>query len=121
MDTSLASVVQTQQASRCKHEPIAVTGIGCVFPGAVGANSFWAALAQGLCSVGPIPAQRWDSTQLPASTARYAAFIAHPEYFDAAFFGISPKEAAALDPRQRLALQVAWWALEDAAIPPDSL
>ncbi len=41
--------------------------------------------------------------------------------FDADFFGITPREAAAMDPQQRMLLEVAWEALEHAGIPPDSL
>ncbi|MFC5498084.1 aminotransferase class III-fold pyridoxal phosphate-dependent enzyme [Caenimonas terrae] len=101
--------------------PVAVVGIGCAFPGAVGAGAFWSRLLQGACAVAPVPRERWDASLLPPSAARFAGFIDDADCFDAGFFGISPREAAALDPRQRLALQVAWWALEDAAIAPDSL
>ena len=41
--------------------------------------------------------------------------------FDADFFGVSPREAEAMDPQQRVLLEVAWEALEHAGIPPDSL
>ena len=44
-----------------------------------------------------------------------------PDEFDAEFFSISPREAAAMDPQQRLLLEVAWEALEDAGIPPQTI
>ena len=118
--TSAAGARSTTPSAH-RHEPVAVVGIGCVFPGAVGAAAFWSRLLQGDCAIGPVPAQRWDPSLLPASAARFAGFIEDADCFDAGFFGISPREAAALDPRQRLALQVAWWALEDAGIAPESL
>ena len=52
---------------------------------------------------------------------RHAHFIDDVDVFDNEFFGISPVEAAALDPQQRLVLQSAWRAIEDAAIDPRSL
>lgn len=100
---------------------IAITGMSCVFPGAPGIEAFWALLEREACAVGPVPPDRWDVARLPASAAPFAGFIDDAACFDPAFFGISPKEAAALDPRQRLTLQLAWWALEDAGIAADSL
>ncbi|BBB61816.1 hypothetical protein UNDKW_3543 [Undibacterium sp. KW1] len=100
---------------------IAVIGMSCVFPGAANIEAFWSLLEQEACAVRPIPPERWDAAELPASAAPYAAFIDDAACFDPAFFGISPKEASALDPRQRLTLQLAWWALEDAGIAADSL
>ncbi|MBI1773532.1 MAG: polyketide synthase, partial [Burkholderiales bacterium] len=100
---------------------IAVIGMSCVFPGAANIEAFWSLLEQEICAVKCIPPERWDAADLPASAAPYAGFIDDAACFDPAFFGISPKEAFALDPRQRLSLQLAWWALEDAGIAADSL
>ncbi|MDE2430886.1 MAG: type I polyketide synthase, partial [Burkholderiales bacterium] len=107
--------------SKSKNVPIAVIGMACVFPGAPDVDTFWALLEQGQCAVKAVPPNRWDVSNLPESAARFAGFIDDADCFDPAFFGISPKEAAALDPRQRLSLQVAWQALEDAGIAPDGL
>ncbi len=75
-----------------------------------------------------VPAARWDidrfhSPRLRPGTmnTRYAHFIDDADQFDHEFFGISPVEAAALDPQQRLVLQSVWRALEDAAIDPRAL
>ncbi|MFO0727907.1 MAG: SDR family NAD(P)-dependent oxidoreductase [Myxococcota bacterium] len=112
-------------------DSIAVIGIGCRFPG--GASSprrFWDFLTQGKSAVVEVPKERWDHRRYydpdpskPGKTyVRAAGFLEEPiDSFDAAFFGISPREAAVLDPQQRLLAEVAWEAMEDAGLPPDSL
>jgi phthiocerol/phenolphthiocerol synthesis type-I polyketide synthase D len=111
-------------------EPIAVVGIGCRFPGNVtGPESFWRLLANGEDGIAEVPADRWDVDAFydpdPSApgrmTTRWGGFIPDAGGFDADFFGIAPREAAAIDPQQRLLLEVAWEALENAGIPADSL
>ena len=111
-------------------EPIAVVGIGCRFPGKVtGPDSFWQLLIDGVDTIGEVPPDRWDADAFydpdPAAsgrmTTKWGGFIADPDAFDADFFGITPREAVAMDPQHRLLLEVAWEALEHAGIPPDSL
>jgi rifamycin polyketide synthase modules 1, 2 and 3 len=111
-------------------EAIAVVGIGCRFPG--GADSpeaFWELLLSGRNAVTEVPADRWDvdafydpDPDVPYRTyARHGAFVGDVRGFDAALFGITPREAAAIDPQHRLLLETAWHALEHANIAPDSL
>jgi acyl transferase domain-containing protein/NAD(P)-dependent dehydrogenase (short-subunit alcohol dehydrogenase family)/acyl carrier protein len=108
-------------------EPIAITGIGCRLPG--GAHDFssaWSFFREGRDAVGPVPPDRWDASahaRTPSGRVvpQTGAFLEGVDRFDADLFGISPREARAMDPQQRLLLEVAWAALEDAGVPPDTL
>lgn len=111
------------QARNRAVEPIAIVGMGCRFPG--GANSpeaYWDLLIKGRDAVSEVPPDRWNLEQLFDPTpgapgkmyTRWGGFLDDIDQFDPAFFGLSAREAAAMDPAQRLALEVAWEALEDA-------
>lgn len=111
-------------------EPVAVIGVGCRLPGSVnGPESFWQLLIEGRDAVGEVPSDRWDADafydpdpQAPGKmTTKWGGFVDDVAGFDADFFGITPREAEAMDPQQRILLEVAWEALEHACLPPDSL
>lgn len=108
---------------RARREPIAIVGMGCRLPGSVSsAESLWQFLASGGTGIGEIPGSRWDLAEFyhpdPEAAGRmnvrHAALIEGAREFDPYFFGISPREAALMDPQQRIFLEVAWEALEDA-------
>jgi acyl transferase domain-containing protein/acyl carrier protein len=101
-------------------EPVAVIGMGCRFPGAVdGSDAFWRLLIEGRDAIRPRPPGRWRACagDVPAQ----GGFLEDVEGFDAGFFAIAPREAAAMDPQHRLLLEVAWEALEHAAVDPSRL
>ena len=100
-----------------KHEPIAVVGMGCRFPGANNLEEFWQLLKDGRDTITDA-VDRWHN--LDIQTAR-GGFVPHLKEFDPSFFRIAPREAASIDPQQRLLLEVSWEALEDAAIPADKI
>lgn len=111
-------------------EPIAIVGIGVRFPGKVtGAESFWRLLCEGADATSEVPATRWhwESVYNPEPGTpgklytRRGGFLENIELFDAPFFGISPREAAKADPQQRILLEVAYEALEDAGLPLERL
>ena len=110
-------------------EPIAIIGMACRFAGAASLEEFWQILVEGRDTVTEVPPDRWDANALydpdadaPGKIkARLGGFLRDLDRFDAAFFGISPREAPHVDPRQRLMLEVAWEALEDAGIPAETL
>ncbi|WP_345054388.1 type I polyketide synthase, partial [Streptomyces rameus] len=98
-------------------EPIAVVGMAGRFPQAPDTDRLWTLLMERGDAIGPVPAERWDTSQ-PLDPERdiqaVGGFLDGVDHFDAAFFGVSPREAAALDPQQRVLLEVVWRTLEDA-------
>jgi acyl transferase domain-containing protein/surfactin synthase thioesterase subunit len=103
---------------------IAIIGIACRFPGASTADVFWRNLIDGVESI-----SRFSDEELLAAGVE-ARLVGDPHYvkaapiladhdgFDAAFFGYAPREARLMDPQQRLFLEVAWEAFEDAGYDP---
>lgn len=105
----------------------AIVGIGCRFPGGVTSlEGLWNVLSGGKDVVTSVPGERFDLARYwhPDRKASgrtcsvSAGIVGDVKKFDAAFFGMSPKEAEALDPQQRMMLEMAWEAFEDAGIAP---
>ncbi|MBX2802935.1 MAG: SDR family NAD(P)-dependent oxidoreductase [Myxococcales bacterium] len=115
---------------KAKGEPIAIVGAGLRLPGGVrDLASYWTLLIEGVDAVGRVPADRWDAARYTSADpdapgkmiTDQGGFLGDVATFDPAFFGISPREALEMDPAQRLLLEVAWEALENAALDPSSL
>jgi polyketide synthase PksN len=110
-------------------EPIAIVGLAGRYPKAATLRELWDKLAQGVDCISEIPAQRWDHARFleegrgkPGKTySKWGGFIDGVDEFDPMFFGITPREAAAIDPQERLFLQTAWHAVEDAGYTRESL
>lgn len=112
---------------------IAIIGIGCRFPGgADDPDSFARMLFDGVDAVGEVPADRWDwrdwtprdgeaPDSIGRNRSRWGGFLSGIDLFDAAFFGIPPKDAAFMDPQQRLLLETSWRAVEAAGMDVTSL
>ena len=105
--------------------PIAVIGAGCHLPGGVATpEELWRLLESGIDATRDI--ERWDMGAIydpirgtPGKTyTRRAALLDAPEMFDAAFFGLTSREARELDPQHRLLLETAWEAFEHAGRNP---
>jgi acyl transferase domain-containing protein/thioesterase domain-containing protein/NAD(P)-dependent dehydrogenase (short-subunit alcohol dehydrogenase family)/acyl carrier protein len=124
--TSSDATVLPAQAS----DPIAIVGLGFRLPGGQdgplsGPGQLWRFLASRGEAVGEVPASRWswyfERAHAVLPVTRRAAVLRDVAGFDAEFFGISPGEATAMDPQQRMLLEVSWEALEHAGLPPRSL
>ncbi|GHG43888.1 MULTISPECIES: type I polyketide synthase [Amycolatopsis] len=100
-------------------EPIAVIGMSCRFPGAPDVEAYWKLLREGRAAeVGPVPGGRFDHAP---DTGRRGAFLSEVDGWDAGFFGYAPQEALRLDPQQRLLMELAWEAMDDAGTPAPRL
>jgi acyl transferase domain-containing protein/NAD(P)-dependent dehydrogenase (short-subunit alcohol dehydrogenase family)/acyl carrier protein/SAM-dependent methyltransferase len=114
-----------------REEDIAIIGLSGVYPGAADLDEFWKNLEAGKSSVTEIPASRWDWRDYyhpdpeqagnGRSYCKWGAFLEDFDKFDPLFFGISPREAEVTDPQERLFLQTAWSAIEDAGYTPRGL
>ena len=103
--------------------PIAIIGMACRLPGGLNnPQQFWDALLEGRDVIGPMPEARQElRTEGDGDFRWQAGFLEDIDRFDAGFFRISPKEAEWLDPQQRLLMEIAWTALEDAGIAPNTV
>ncbi|UWF47088.1 SDR family NAD(P)-dependent oxidoreductase [Pseudomonas sp. N3-W] len=99
------------------YEPIAIVGVSGRFPGADSVDQLWENWAEGTSAIQAASACRGlraDSAGFASQSRLYGGFIDDVEAFDPLFFELSPQEAAVIDPQQRLFLQAAWHAFEDA-------
>ena len=119
-----------EQHQHAQREPAAIIGMACRFPGGASSpEAFWRLLEEGRDAITAGGEARWHLTGSDLEgledglrqPARWGGFLEQVESFDAAFFGVSPAEAAAMDPQQRLALELAWEGLEHAGLPASRL
>lgn len=111
-------------------QPLAVIGLSCRLPGGAGPEEFWQSMADGHDSTSGFPVERHPvdgfyhpDPDNPGTAYTLAGhFLDGPvDAFDPTVFGISPREAAGMDPQQRLVLELAWEAMENACLPPTEL
>jgi acyl transferase domain-containing protein len=103
-------------------EPIALIGAACRFPGRVNdLDSYWRLLENGVDAVTAVTAERRALGGWKSGDRWQAGLLDNIDQFDARFFGISAREAATMDPQQRLVLEVSWQALEDSGHAPGAL
>lgn len=120
-----------RQLANAAREPIAILATACRLPGGVAnAEALWELVANGVDAIGPLPSDRgWQLDELLQSRGEtrvtpgmwQGGFLEDANAFDAAFFGISDREAMAMDPQHRLLLETTWEVIENAGILPGSL
>jgi acyl transferase domain-containing protein len=111
------------------YKPVAITGIACRLPGADSPAKLWKILTDGTDPIRETPASRWkidDYYHAAPGTpgkmyVRRFGFIDGIDQLDSYLFGISPRDAARMDPQHRLMLEVSWEALEHAGVAPSAL
>ncbi len=115
-----------ESAATHNEKGIAIVGVAGRFPGARTVKDFWRNLTEGvegiqfasteeLTAAGVDPGLMAHPDYVPA-----AGRVHEPDYFDASFFGFSAREAEIIDPQQRVFLECAWDALEDAGCDASS-
>ena len=97
---------------------VAIVGAACKYPGAESLDELWKLVSMAQSMDGKVPHQRYDPADLrqgpPQAKDLNGNFVSGVDQFDYAFFGISPREAMYMDPQQRIALQVAYRAVESS-------
>lgn len=130
--TPAAALVPRDRSSHddsARAEPLAVVGLAGRYPGARTPQQLWEVLAEGEDRATAVPADRWDHTAYfdarrgtPGRTySRWGAFCEGVAEFDAGFFHFDDRQAELTDPHERLLLQTAWEAVEDAGHTPEGL
>ncbi|KAF2656381.1 ketoacyl-synt-domain-containing protein [Lophiostoma macrostomum CBS 122681] len=113
-----------------QNEDIAVIGMACRLPGGISSpNDFWQVLEQGVDATSDVPTDRWDAQEIydanpeiqGKSYCQRGGFLDSVDEFDAKFFGISPKEARAMDPAHRVMLETSWEGCEHAGYTLEQL
>ncbi|SJN54914.1 Erythronolide synthase, modules 1 and 2 [Vibrio ruber DSM 16370] len=117
--------VSASSATSEADDAVVIVGMACRFPGGVETlEQFWQMLCEGRDGITKVPATRWDNSiffdpqvAVPGKmNTRWAGLTDHIDQFDPALFGISPYEAAEVDPQQRMLLETSWRLLEHAGV-----
>jgi acyl transferase domain-containing protein/acyl carrier protein/SAM-dependent methyltransferase len=110
-----------QKEDRSPAKDIAIIGISGRYPGSETLEEYWQNLKEGRNCIREIPGERWNPEDFTAACySKWGGFINDADKFDPLFFNISPREAAGMDPQERLFLETAWALFEDAGYTRDT-
>jgi len=117
------------ESESISHAPIAIVGLSGRYPEAPNIETYWQNLRDGKDCIVEVPKERWDWREFYSGdpnnnglhSSKWGGFIEGVDEFDPIFFNISPREAEYIDPQERLFLQHAWMAVEDAGYTRASL
>lgn len=126
--SSKASASKLKPRRAAAGQDVAIVGIGCRFPEAENYSSYWNNMINHVNSVKPISYERWQNGRYGLKNeadlgwdneqfVKYCASLSGIDKFDNAFFNLSPREVASMDPQQRILLEETWHCLEDSGIP----
>ena len=120
-----SNISKIKLSDGAENKDIAIVGMSGRFPGAKDVDEFWDNLSKGVEAVSFFTDEELSKAGVADALlnnpdyVKARAVLDKAEYFDAAFFGFSPREAEILDPQHRLFLECAWEALENAGYNPD--
>lgn len=122
--TTRVQKIKNQQPADPNENQFAIVGMAAKMPGAKDVREFWTNLVEGRESIRFFSKDELDPSLDPELIAdpNYVAargVLENAAHFDARFFGITPKSAELIDPQQRILLELAWSALEDAGCLPN--
>lgn len=109
---------------------VAVIGMSCRFPQSKDCEAFWEVLKNGTDCITEVPVDRWshhenwyhpDPEHTHTAYSKWGGFLDDIDKFDPLFFNISPMEAEAMDPQQRIFLEETWKTIESAGYNPREL
>jgi polyketide synthase PksN len=114
--------LRTASRPKIDSDQIAIIGLSGRYPEAINLEAYWRNLSEGRDCIVEVPKERWDWREYFSEDrtsdghhySKWGGFIAGVDEFDPLFFNIAPKDAKYIDPQERLFLQHAWMALEDA-------
>ena len=122
MNTNMSTM--SESGSNNMEGKIAIIGMDCRLPGAGNVGEYWKNLVNGLETLSTFTDEELIASGVDPAVFRQPNYIRNrgiiggAEFFDAEFFGFTPRDAELLDPQQRIFLECAWHALEDAGVDP---
>jgi len=124
----LSEIDAYEVASKNIDKDVAIIGISCRLPNAENVNEYWNVLQNGISCINSFPQNRRKDTDILLNQQldghdpyRHGGYLDRIDKFDPSIFRISPKEAEFMDPNQRLFLETAWEAIEDAGLGGNKL